>query len=122
MSPRWMLPALLLAAACGPPLRDPIATERASTFGFPYVDPAVPGAPGVFGGLPGDVAGAPHIVYPLDGAMPPINIGAITLQWTRGASSSRVFRIALTRDDGFRYELYAPCTTTNCRFAPPPPA
>jgi WD40-like Beta Propeller Repeat len=124
MVPRWTLPALLLAATCGPPPRDPIATQppQPGTFTFPYVDPAVPGAPAVFTGPAGAQAGAPQIVYPLDSAMHPINIGQITLQWSRGAATSRVFRFALAQPDGTRYELYAPCTTSACTMVPPPAA
>jgi hypothetical protein len=121
---RWILPGLLVAASCGPPVRDPIATDRTptsspGTFVFPYVDPAIPGAPGEFSGPAGDASGAPRIVYPLDGAMHPINIGQITFQWSRGATTSKVFRLTLARGDGTRYELYVPCTTADCRFAPP---
>src|SRR5215831_4354615 len=94
-----LLLGLLGTAACGP-VRDPIATERPSpppgTFVFPYVDPSIPGAPTAFTGPAGDAAGAPRIVYPLDGAMHPVNIGQITFQWSRGAPQSRVFRLALT--------------------------
>ena len=125
MAPRRMLPALLLtlAASCGPPVRDPIATERTATmpgtFIFPYVDPSIPMAPTQFTGAAGDPSGAPAIVYPLDGAMHPINIGQITFQWSRGAPSSSVFRLALARADGTRYELYVPCSAADCRFTPP---
>jgi hypothetical protein len=122
----WILAAVLSAASCAPPARDPIATDPQprppGTFSFPYVDPAVPDAPGSFGGAAGDASGAPHLVYPLDGAMHPINIGQITVQWSRGAASSRVFRLTLARDDGTRYEFYVPCDVDACRFSPPPAA
>jgi hypothetical protein len=107
------------ATACGVE-RDPIATEGASAspFMFPYVDQTVPGAPGQFGGGPGDPAGAPKIVYPLDGAMHAVNIGDINFQWTRGSPSNRVFRIRL--DDGqTRYDFYVPCTIASCLYALP---
>jgi hypothetical protein len=48
--------------------------------------------PGQFGGTAGDPTGAPRIAYPLDGAMRPSNIGAITFQWTRGDDANRLFR------------------------------
>jgi hypothetical protein len=117
-----ILPVLAVAAACGPPTRDPIALDRShpsSTFNFPYVDPRVPTAPTAFGGGPGDASGAPRIVYPLDGAMHAINIGQITLQWSQGAATSQVFRVTLARADGTRYELYVPCDVANCQFSPP---
>src|SRR5262245_40838347 len=115
MARRWTLPVLALAAAaagCGPPTRDAIAIDRTAppgSFVFPYVDPAVPGAPGSFTGVTGDPAGAPRFVYPLDGAMHPINIGQITLQWSRGDASSHVFRVTFARTDGTLYQLYVPC-------------
>jgi hypothetical protein len=113
------------AAACGPPERDPIAIDRTAppgSFVFPYVDPAVPGAPSSFTGTTGDITGAPSFVYPLDGAMHPINIGQITLQWKRGATSSQVFRITLARADGTLYQFYVPCEVDDCQFSPPPAA
>src|SRR6185369_12362269 len=121
MARAWMIATLLLAG-CGPPIVDPIATDRTppGSFTFPYVDPRVPGAPTAFGGATGAAAGAPRLVYPLDGAVHPSNIGQITLQWSRGAPTSRVFRVTLARADGTRYELYAPCDTAACAFAPPP--
>ena len=59
------------------------------------------------------------IAYPLDGAMHPINIGAITFQWSRGDDASRLFRIRL--DDGATtpYEFYVPCTVARCLYALP---
>lgn len=118
--------ALQAAGACGP-VRDPIATERPpvsppGTFTFPYVDPSIPRAPTAFTGPPGDAAGAPAIVYPLDGAMHPVNIGQITFQWSRGAPTSTLFRLTLSGPDGTRYELYVPCAEASCLFAPPPAA
>jgi len=125
MARSWIIAALLLAAACAP-TRDPIAVDRtmpSGTFGFPYVDPAVPHAPTSFSGSIGDASGAPRFVYPLDGAMHPINIGQITLQWSRGAPTSKVFRITLLRDaDQTRYDFYVPCAVDACQFSPPPDA
>jgi hypothetical protein len=87
-------------------------------FSFPYVDPAIPDAVGQFGGPAGDPTGAPRIAYPLDGAMHPLNIGAITFQWTRGDDANRVFRIRL--DDGHaRYDFYVPCTLAACLYPMP---
>jgi hypothetical protein len=107
------------AAACTPE-REAIATLGTSSapFSFPYVDPAIPDAPGQFGGPAGDPAGAPSIVYPLDGAMHPINIGDITFQWKRGDDGNRVFRIRL--DDGAQsYDFYVPCTVASCLYTLP---
>ena len=95
--------------ACSP-RREAIAIEPPGTrpFSFPYVDSAVPGAPAVFNGPAGTAAGAPNIAYPLDGAMHPLNLGAVTFQWTRGDAASQVFRIRL--DDGAsQYDFYVPC-------------
>jgi hypothetical protein len=110
----------LAALACGPADRVPIAMERgqSTSFTFPYVDPAVAGAPAEFGGVSGPVAGAPVIAYPLDGAMHPINVGQITFQWTRGAAASRVFRLRLD-DGGAQYDFYLPCTSDACLFTVP---
>jgi hypothetical protein len=110
----------LLLVACGAPRREQIASETpgSTPFSFPYVDPAIPAAPGQFGGQPGDATGAPSVVYPLAGAMHPINIGAITFQWRRGDESNRVFRIRL--DDGSnRYDFYVPCTLDTCLYSLP---
>jgi hypothetical protein len=117
----WLLCAVLAAAcgACGT-RREQIASQPpgAAPFAFPYVDPAIPNAPGQFGGTAGDPAGAPRIAYPLDGAMHPSNIGAIAFQWTRGDGASRVFRIRL--DDGTdHYDFYVPCTLATCLYPMP---
>ena len=114
--------AVAHAAAAGgcAPRREAIANQgpNRTPFSFPYVDPAIPGAPGQFGGVPGDPTGAPALVYPLDGAMHAINIGEITFQWRRGEASSRVFRIRL--DDGSsRYDFYVPCTIASCLYTLP---
>jgi hypothetical protein len=116
---RGILILCLTLAACGA-RREKIASLGPNTtpFSFPYVHPLVPDAPGQFGGAAGDPTGAPRIVYPLDGAMHPLNIGDITFQWTRGADTNRVFRIRL--DDGSRqYDFYVPCTIATCLFPMP---
>jgi hypothetical protein len=100
--------------------RELIATQGpiAVPFSFPYVDPAIPDAPGQFGGGAGDPTGAPRIAYPLDGAMHALNIGQIAFQWTRGDDSNRVFRIRL--DDGQQhYDFYVPCTLATCLYPMP---
>jgi hypothetical protein len=107
------------ATACGT-RREQLASQspNAVPFAFPYVDPAIPGAPDQFAGPAGDPTGAPRIAYPLDGAMHPLNIGAITFQWTRGDDASRVFRIRL--DDGrTKYDFYVPCTLARCLYLMP---
>lgn len=108
--------ALLVALLCAcTPHRDEIASERPgpTPFSFPYVDPAVMGATGVFNGALGGSEGAPSIAYPLDGAMHPLNIGSMTFQWRRGDVSSRVFRIRL--DDGTTsYDFFVPCVAAEC--------
>ena len=119
--------ALLLVAllsACAPQ-RDEVAKRPGSTpFPFPYVDPqlmgATPAATAAFTGMPGGSAGAPRIAYPLDGAMHPLNIGSMTFQWTRGDTSSRVFRIRVS-GGATPYDFYVPCLVgTQCLFTPPP--
>ncbi len=109
-----------LLVACGSPRREQIATEEpgAKPFPFPYVDPAIPNAPGQFGGEPGAATGAPSIVYPLAGAMHAINIGEITFQWRRGDEDNRVFRIRL-EDGTNRYDFYVPCTVATCLYSLP---
>ena len=112
----WMLVLCASVAACGI-RREQLASQgpNAVPFTFPYVDPAIPEAPGQFGGIAGDATGAPRIAYPLDGAMHPLNIGAIKFQWARGATANRVFRIRL--DDGHtHYDFYVPCTLENCLY------
>ena len=50
--------------------------------------------------------------------MHPMNIGAITFQWTRGDDANRVFRIRL--DDGKdHYDFYVPCTLATCLYPMP---
>jgi hypothetical protein len=108
-----------MVAACTA-RRELIATQppSAAPFSFPYVDPLIPKAPDQFGGPVGDPTGAPRLVYPLDGAMHPVNIGAITFQWARGDDANRVFRIRL--DDGReQYDFYVPCTQENCLYLMP---
>jgi hypothetical protein len=121
MRPREVTCAALfgLALACSA-RRDPIATTLPGTtpFRFPYVDPAVPGARDKFDGGDGSASGAPAIVYPLDGAMHPINIGDITFQWRRGDVRNRLYRLRL-EGDGARYEFYVPCTVASCLYALP---
>jgi len=107
-------------AACSA-RREPIASEGPDSvpFTFPYVDPLIPNAAGQFGGPAGDPMGAPRIAYPLDGAMHPLNIGAISFQWTRGDDANDVFRIRL--DDGrTQYDFYVPCTLATCLYQLPP--
>jgi hypothetical protein len=119
----WVFYAGLTVAigvgACGV-RREPIASQSpiAVPFSFPYVDPAIPDAPGQFAGGAGDPKGAPRIAYPLDGAMHALNIGEIAFQWTRGADANRVFRIRL--DDGHEhYDFYVPCTLATCVYRMP---
>src|SRR6185369_9819039 len=115
----FLCAALVALGACAA-RRELIAREGPNVpFSFPYVDPSIPGAPDQFGGAAGDPTGAPRIAYPLDGAMHPSNIGAITFQWTRGDEANRVFRIRL--DDGrTHYDFYVPCTVASCLYAIPP--
>ena len=118
---RRMLVLCAMLAACGT-RRDLIATQPPGTtpFSFPYVDPAIPEAPGQFGGPAGDPMGAPRIAYPLDGAMHPSNLGAITFQWTRGDDASHVFRIRLEDGQGKdRFDFYVPCTLATCLYPMP---
>ena len=72
---------LAAAGACGT-RREQIASQppNAAPFSFPYVDPAIPDAPGQFAGTAGDPKGAPRLAYPLDGAMHPMNVDTITFQ------------------------------------------
>jgi hypothetical protein len=77
-------------------------------FGGSFVDPGLGGDPsGMFGG-PAASAGAPRIVYPLDGSMHPVNIFQITIQWSRGASRAPLFRLRFENQAG-RYDVFTPC-------------
>jgi TolB protein len=129
--------ACVLAAvqvACTP-LRQPIgaiapgssSTGTAGTSGTgvwsPSCDPAVfrcfqdpessPSSPvsALFGGTPSsDPATKLAIVYPLDGAMHPINSADITFQWRRAPGGAQtVFRIRLQRLNGDVFEFFVPC-------------
>jgi hypothetical protein len=52
--------------------------------------------------------GAPALVYPLSGAMHPMNLGDITFQWRRGRATDDLFRIDLD-SDAAHFRLYVPC-------------
>src|SRR5689334_20950926 len=52
--------------------------------------------------------GAPSLVYPLSGAMHPMNLGDITFQWRRGREADELFRIDLDSDSQ-HFRLYVPC-------------
>jgi len=77
-----------------------------------------------FGGA-SDAAGAPSLVYPLDHSMHPMNLQQITFQWTRGKSSSVLFRIDGAAG-GSTYHFFVPCTPASatapdqCTYAMPP--
>jgi Tol biopolymer transport system component len=68
-------------------------------------------ASGLFGGaLDPDPASKPVIVYPLDGAMHPINSADITFQWRRAPGAAQtVFRIRLQRVNHDIFEFFVPC-------------
>ncbi|HVR03168.1 MAG TPA: hypothetical protein VMT47_13615 [Polyangia bacterium] len=88
-----------------------------------YQDPRLSPSPppsGLFGGAPDpDAAAKPQIVYPLPGAMHPINLADITFQWRRGpAVAQTVFRIRLRRANGDVFELFVPCDHAGTRGPP----
>jgi hypothetical protein len=74
-----------------------------------YKDPSL--APDVKGRFSAEQRsdGAPVLVYPLDGAMHPLNLGDITFQWSRGAAEDRLFRIDATGEDGKVSRFFVPC-------------
>jgi TolB protein len=79
-----------------------------------YQDPGLlPSSPAsaLFGGTPSsDPAAKPVIVYPLDGAMHPINSADITFQWRRAPGGAQtLFRIQLQRLNGDVFEFFVPC-------------
>jgi hypothetical protein len=87
----------------------------------------------LFGGASDpDPTAKPVIVYPLDGAMHPINSADITFQWQRGPGVAQtVFRIRLKRLSGDVFEFSVPCNHagtlgppvgTECVFQMPPGA
>jgi TolB protein len=101
-------------------------------FQDPGLSPSSP-ASGLFGGAPDpDPAAKPVIVYPLDGAMHPINSADITFQWRRGpAAAQTLFRIRLRRANGDVFEFFVPCNhagavgptmDTECVYHMPPGA
>ncbi|HVX97336.1 MAG TPA: hypothetical protein VHK47_20650 [Polyangia bacterium] len=108
---------------------DPNATR---CYRDPGVSPSSPVSE-LFGGAPDpDPAAKPVIVYPLDGAMHPINSADITFQWRRGpAAAQTVFRIRLRRVGGDVFEFFVPCkqpavsgppVNTECVYRLPPGA
>jgi TolB protein len=101
-------------------------------FQDPGLSPSSP-ASGRFGGTPDpDPAMKPAIVYPLDGAMHPINSADITFQWRRAQGAAQtVFRIRLQRLNGDVFEFFVPCDQpggvgppmdTECAYHMPPGA
>ena len=79
-------------------------------FQDPGLSPSSP-ASGLFGGTQNPApASKPVIVYPLDGAMHPINSADITFQWRRAPGAAQtVFRIRLRRANSNIFEFFVPC-------------
>lgn len=69
-------------------------------------------------------SGAPAIVYPLDGAMHPMNISDITFQWSRGSAQNTLFRID-AKNAAQTFHFFVPCQRTSgsapdqCTYALP---
>jgi WD40 repeat protein len=83
-----------------------------------HVAPGLSGDPaGAFTGAAAPM-GAPRVVYPLDGSMHPINIFQITIQWTRGNTTSTVFRLHFENQGG-TFDVFAPCAAAQCTFQMP---
>jgi hypothetical protein len=114
--------------ACGAP--PPLPTVANSPWncddsgGRCFVDDNLVGLPGRGVSLfmrPIDptTAGQPTIVYPLPGAMFPLNLGGIDLQWR---STQPYFRVQLTAvtDPSRAYTLYLPCRHPPPIPSPPP--
>jgi hypothetical protein len=76
----------------------------------------------LFGGAAGTDAEL-AIVYPLDGAMHPVNQSHLLFQWHRGAETNTVFRIDAVGGDGRTSRYYVPCTpyaaTHQCTYQMP---
>jgi len=53
-------------------------------------------------------SGGPSLVYPLDGAMHPMNIGDITFQWQRGSAQNTVFRVD-AKGGSQTFHFFLPC-------------
>lgn len=58
-----------------------------------------------------EVGPSPHLVYPIEGSLHPINMLHVTPQWTRGVTEHRVTRIVVRGDEAWRF--YVPCVTAN---------
>jgi len=87
-------------------------------WGGTYVDPALPpGAPMMFSGRASG-AGAPVVVYPLDGSLHPTNLFDTTIQWRQGAAGQAVYRVRFENDRG-HYDLFTGCAEAECRFPMP---
>jgi hypothetical protein len=52
--------------------------------------------------------GAPSLIYPLSGAMHPMNLGEVTFQWRRGRATDSLFRIDLSSASQ-TFSLFVPC-------------
>jgi hypothetical protein len=102
-----------------------------------YRAPEIPATPNPvirFGGTADlSVANRPVIVYPLAGALYPVNLADITFQWRRAAvGTQHLFRIRVTGSSGsgdIHFDFFVPCKQTpssivpeECAYALPPGA
>jgi hypothetical protein len=100
---------------------DAVCVERC------FVDPAIsPDAAIALARLPeasdAEATAAPTIVYPLPNSIHPLSLAELTVQWTRGAADSELFRLGFSVAAGTAYQLYVPCLATlssGCRYAVP---
>lgn len=67
-----------------------------------------------------ELGAAPTIVYPLDGAMHPRDLRQLTVQFRRGRSDFRVFRVRIEAlGSGIAYDFFTPCLAVDddgCRY------
>jgi len=128
----WLARAAALALGCG----SLACTGRDAFLGGSmdavcgarcFIDPALSeSAASALARLPEasdrEAAQAPTIVYPLPSSLHPLSLAELTVQWTRGAADSELFRLSFSVAEGTAYELYVPCLATlgsGCRYAVP---
>jgi hypothetical protein len=91
-----------------------------------FRDPSIPASPDPAGRLAGPADGnaahKPSLVYPLAGALHPMNISDVTFQWRRGPATQTLFRIRVRLVAAGvavgPFDFYVPCKPP--AVAPPP--
>jgi hypothetical protein len=93
-----------------------------------FRDPSIPASPDPAGRLAGHADGnaahKPALVYPLAGALHPMNISDVTFQWRRGPVTQTLFRIRVSASGASGgagpFDFYVPCQPPVAQGTPTP--